>query len=286
MRSEEVMLDLILAAAKNDERIRLVMLNGSRVDPLATRDKFCDFDIIYYVRDIQSFLQDDSWIEEIFGKILIMQKPDDSYSHPYDYEGNEPFTFLIQFQDGNRIDLTLIDLETIREDQADTLRDPGRILLQKEPIPGISDVDNFEIFAVQLPGEKEFLDTCNEFYWLATYVAKGVFRKELTYLKTIMEAIQYSELYKMLNWSVAIQSDFPIRTGKFSKYLNRFLDEADYQDLLHCFPGSDFEGILEKEINAIRLFDRHAAKVAAHFHFPYDQSMPGKIIAYLQSVQK
>ena len=50
MRSECDMLDLILSTAHEDDRIRTVILNGSRANPNALPDRFQDFDIIYYYR--------------------------------------------------------------------------------------------------------------------------------------------------------------------------------------------------------------------------------------------
>jgi aminoglycoside 6-adenylyltransferase len=285
MRSENEMLELILNFAKLDDRIRLVLMNGSRVDPSATHDQFCDFDIVYFVRNIKSFTKDESWIETNFGKILILQKPDDWFSHPYDYESNQPFAYLIQFLDGNRIDLTLVDLENIGNYTSEASGEPSRILLQKDPIQGVTDYDKFDKFYVRLPNKKEFMDTCNEFYWLAPYVSKGIIRKELIYVKTIMETVQFEQLYKLLNWSVATRFKTPVRIGKFSKNLHRYLKSKDYEDLLNCFSGADFEDIWGKEINAIRLFHRHAQVVAGFMDFPYDDQLESKIIHFLESVK-
>ncbi|MDP3177964.1 MAG: aminoglycoside 6-adenylyltransferase, partial [Spirochaetaceae bacterium] len=52
MRSEIEMLDLILDTAKGDERVRAVVMNGSRADPEAPRDILQDFDIVYLVVDV------------------------------------------------------------------------------------------------------------------------------------------------------------------------------------------------------------------------------------------
>jgi len=49
MRSEKEILDLIIKAAENDERIRAVMMVGSRADPDAPKDKYQDYDITYKV---------------------------------------------------------------------------------------------------------------------------------------------------------------------------------------------------------------------------------------------
>ena len=87
--------------AVNDERIRAVTMEGSRVSKNATHDQYCDFDICYVVNDIRQFTNDKRWVE-IFGEILIVQYPTDWYSHPYNYAGHDNFTYLIQFTDGNR----------------------------------------------------------------------------------------------------------------------------------------------------------------------------------------
>lgn len=75
MRSEKEMMCLILNAAREDERIRAVIMNGSRVNPNVKRDCFQDYDIVYVVKDIQSFTSDHSWINR-FGKIMIVQMPE------------------------------------------------------------------------------------------------------------------------------------------------------------------------------------------------------------------
>ena len=47
MRSEQEMLELIVNTARHDDRIRAVIMNGSRANPNAPRDFFQDFDIVY-----------------------------------------------------------------------------------------------------------------------------------------------------------------------------------------------------------------------------------------------
>ncbi|MBS3934481.1 MAG: aminoglycoside 6-adenylyltransferase [Truepera sp.] len=75
MRSESEMLALIVHTAQNDDRIRAVMLNGSRVNPRASRDIFQDFDVIYFVTDLASFTNNHRWLER-FGELMILQMPD------------------------------------------------------------------------------------------------------------------------------------------------------------------------------------------------------------------
>lgn len=111
MRTEKEMLDLIINTAIEDERIRAVIMNGSRVNPNVKRDCFQDYDIMYVVNDIQSFTSNHNWIHR-FGEIMIVQMPEEMSLVQPDEDGK--FPYLMQFMDGNRIDLTLVPVELIK----------------------------------------------------------------------------------------------------------------------------------------------------------------------------
>jgi aminoglycoside 6-adenylyltransferase len=107
MRTEQEIISLILNIAKCDLRIRAVVMSGSRANPNVAKDIFQDFDITYFVSDIESFKNDENWIRK-FGEIMILQIPEAMVNPPPMGDGR--FTYLMQFMDGNRIDLTLFPL--------------------------------------------------------------------------------------------------------------------------------------------------------------------------------
>ena len=119
MRSEQEMLDLILTTARNDERIRAVIMNGSRVNPNARPDPFQDFDIQYIVTDVEPFRHNLSWIR-CFGELMIMQMPDEMADPPPEAD-HAGFTYLMQFMDGNRIDLNLSPISCLPNLPEDSL---------------------------------------------------------------------------------------------------------------------------------------------------------------------
>ena len=55
------------------KRIRMVTLEGSRTNINIPPDDFQDFDITFFVTDMQSFTGDDKWLD-VFGERLILQK--------------------------------------------------------------------------------------------------------------------------------------------------------------------------------------------------------------------
>ena len=106
MRNEREMFDLILHVAKGNERVRGAWLNGSRANPNVPKDRWQDYDIVYLVKAMDSFLADHSWID-VFGERLMLQMPETMR----DPLGDGRFTYLILLADGNRIDLTLVPAE-------------------------------------------------------------------------------------------------------------------------------------------------------------------------------
>jgi aminoglycoside 6-adenylyltransferase len=105
VRSEQELMQLILNVAKQDQRIRVVGLEGSCINCNMPKDKFQDYDITYVVTDMEPFKRDDKWFD-VFGKRIIVQTPEALSLFPPEL-GNL-FSYLMLFEDGSRIDLTLV----------------------------------------------------------------------------------------------------------------------------------------------------------------------------------
>ena len=195
-RSDETMLSLILSVANEDERIRAVTMNGSRANPNAPKDRYQDFDVVYFATDIKPFVEDTRWLD-VFGERVIMQTPDDwNIFLPYDDPNRgKHFGFLMQFMDGNRIDLTVAQLSLIPELTADS---ETIVLLDKDHLlSGVPEASDRDYWAKK-PDANHFYGTCNEFLWVSTYVAKGLARKEISFAKTGMEQYVRDALLQIL----------------------------------------------------------------------------------------
>ena len=267
MRTHEEMMKLILDKAINDERIRAVTMEGSRVSPSSTCDMYSDFDICYYVTNIQEFTNDKSWIE-YFGDILIVQCPVDWYSHPYDY----------------RIDLTLIDVCNIGKQAADN--QPRTVLLNKDNLAELQPIDSDEAFYIRKPTEKEYFDTCNEFRWLSIYVTKGLCRHELYYAKQAYDVFMMEMFIRMLNWKVALKHDFRITTGSGSKYLKKYLSEEEMERFSGVFPNGDYTDIWSKLFLIYDYFAENAEYVAENLKFNFASQETKNVRDFLMQRKK
>ena len=73
MRTPEEMLDLILGVAKEDERIRAVAMGGSRANKDCPDDVYQDFDIVFFVKDVAPFWDNEEWIAKVWEAGFIAQ---------------------------------------------------------------------------------------------------------------------------------------------------------------------------------------------------------------------
>ena len=103
MRAEAEMLDVILKTAETLQ-VEAVAMSGSRTNPKTLKDEFQDYDVVYLVENFEELISDLSWIDQ-FGKRIIEQEVRLGHRR----------LFLMLFEDGNRIDLTLCPKDYIQE---------------------------------------------------------------------------------------------------------------------------------------------------------------------------
>jgi aminoglycoside 6-adenylyltransferase len=280
MRSEKEMLDLILNVAQRDDNIRAVIMNGSRVNPHAKKDPFQDYDMVYFVRDVEPYKRNQTFIKP-FGELMILQTPEDMVDPPPDNDGH--YTYLMQFSDGTRIDLSLFSLHTIQTLIADSLT---IVILDKDhltpKLPPPSDRD----YLPKKPTAKQFDDCCNEFWWVSVYVAKGLWRDELTYTKHMLDVFVREQLMKMLIWYVGVETDFQKSPGKMGKYFKECLDPESWGLLKNTYAGSQSEHIWESLFVMGDLFRRTGHCVAEHFGFNYPEQDDNNVTDYLHHIRE
>ena len=279
MRSEREMLDLILAVAKGDERIRAVIMNGSRANPNARPDPFRDFDIIYLVTDVAPFRRNLDWIRP-FGELMILQTPDDMG----DARSRERagYQYLMQFTDGNRIDLMVYPIAQATGLRDDTLSLP--ILDKDGRLEGFPPPSERGYLPVP-PAAKEFADCCNEFWWVSAYVAKGLWRDQLTYARCMLDQALRDELMKMLTWYIGRKTGYTRNLGVFGKYFEKYLEPELWQLLRKTYAKGDSDATWDALFAMCHLFRRAAIPLADHYGFSYPHEDDRRVIAHLDHVR-
>jgi aminoglycoside 6-adenylyltransferase len=284
MRSEKEMMDLIIATAKHDERVRAVYMNGSRTNMNAPKDLFQDYDIVYVVKETASYLSDENWIE-VFGDRIMMQEPDNlDQMIGRRVNTEESYAYLMLFSDGNRIDLTLKTADrALREYTVDSLTIP---LLDKDgilpEIPAANDSD----YHVKKPSEAHYFGSCNEFWWVSQNVAKGLWRDEFPYAKGMFERFVRAKLDEMASWWIGMHHNFNVSPGKLGKYFKKYLPENYWTLYDKTYADSSKENTWDALFSAVELFRALAQDVAAQHGFTYRLKDDRNMTRYLTAVRR
>ena len=277
MRNETAMMELITGFAKQDDRVRAALMNGSRANPNAPRDIFQDYDIVYIVRETASFTANHSWID-IFGPRLMLQMPEEG-RWP---DNNGRFAYLILFEDGGRLDLSLIpaDRPDLWAQDSETIP-----LLDKDGIlpafPPSSDAD----YHVKKPSAHFFAACCNNFWWCSQNVAKGIWRNELPYAAWMLEHILREELCNVMDWAIGLRSGFAVSPGKCGKYYKNFLRAEEYTAFMASYAIGEAASLWQGLFAQCQLFRAFAKEVAAGLGYLYPQQDDANMMRYLTRVE-
>ncbi|MBF9664556.1 aminoglycoside 6-adenylyltransferase [Streptococcus pseudopneumoniae] len=266
MRIETEMLDLILQTAKTLQ-VKAIAMSGSRTNQKVQTDEFQDYDVVYIVDDLDNLTSDLSWLDQ-FGKRLIEQHVQLDHRRLY----------LMLFEDGNRIDLTLCPKEHIQEwvdSEAGftVLEDKKGLFESYSPSP--------KRFWIHPATETDFKNSCNEFWWVSAYVVKGICRKQVFYATDHLYGICQQELLKILAWQVASYKG-TVDVGKNYKHLFNYLPAEQKKEFSDLLDFSSIDKITQSLLTTMQLFHREAQRLAQKLGFDYDKEVAEKMIEYAE----
>ncbi len=266
MRTETEMMDLILQIAESLQ-VEAVALSGSRTNPRSPKDDFQDYDVLYIVENLEDLISDSSWLDQ-FGKRIIEQGVTPGHRRLY----------LMLFEDGNRIDLTLCPKEHMKEwvdSEAGfkVLKDDKGLFEAYQP--------NLNRYWTCPPTEEEFAASCNEFWWVSAYVVKAIRRNQLIYATDHLYGICQQELLKVLAWQVTSDRG-AIDIGKNYKYLFHYLPAEKEKEFSALLNLSSLEKVSQSLFATMNVFDREAQSLAQKMGFAYDLKVAEKMLAYAE----
>ena len=266
MRAEIEMLDLILQTAKTLQ-VKAVAMSGSRTCPNVPKDEFQDYDVVYIVDDLDNLTSDLSWLDQ-FGKRIIEQEVSLANRRLY----------LMLFEDGNRIDLTLCSKEHIHE-WVDS--EAGFTVLEDSENLFEAYFPNPERYWITSATETDFKNSCNEFWWVSAYVVKGICRNQFIYATDHLYGICQQELLKILAWQVASDRG-AVDIGKNYKYIFHYLPAEKENEFSNLLDFSSLDKITQSLLATMQLFHREAQRLAQKLGFDYDKEVAEKMIEYAE----
>jgi len=266
MRTETEMFDVILQTAKVLQ-VDAVAMSGSRTNPKAPKDEFQDYDVVYIMEDLDDLIADLAWLDQ-FGKRIIEQEVTLGHRRLY----------LMLFEDGNHIDLTLCTKDHINE-WVDS--EAGFTVLVDEKGLFESYSPSPQRFWTSPASETDFEKSYNEFWWVSAYVVKGICRKQVIYATDHLYGICQQELLKILAWQVARDRGV-VDIGKNYKYLFNYLPVEKEKEFSNLLDFASLDKITQTLFATMQLFQQEAQYLAQKMGFKYEKEVAEKMMRYAE----
>ena len=275
MRSEEVILEWILRFAESNDEIRAVVLIGSRANPSMPVDILSDYDIMFLVRNPAAFIRD-ACLQKLFGRKIILQH------NIISQEKVSWDAFLMILADGIRIDLSIMPVDYIGQISIDSprliLRDKDGVFHDQVQIEGSP-------YIIKKPSQEDYRDTINEFWFCSTNVARGIWRRELSYTLQMYYTIVHPCLVRVLEWQAGSENNWKISTGKFGRFLYKYMADGGPGKFEMTFPGADFDSVWKALFASCDLVSDYGVRLARQLDYSYPFEEDANVRKYLKAVK-
>jgi aminoglycoside 6-adenylyltransferase len=278
--TESQVFKTLLTLAEGEDGIRAVLMEGSRANPNTVPDKWQDFDIVYVTRANAPYI-DGKWVEQMFlpqfGEVAVKQIPDNG-------DPNLVYTWLIQFANGIRVDLTFNSLEFLSS--PNILESATAVLLDKDgrfaDVPQPCERD----YLPKHPTAQEYLRCCNAFWWVSPYVTKAIAREQtLLAIELLSECVRV-EYTQMLVWLAGIATDFSVNLGKHSWKVGKYVPSKFCQTLVKSYPHAELIEIRAALNGLLNAFPTLAGQVADALGFHYDAVEGERTMRFIKDFYK
>src|SRR5690606_30469031 len=184
---------------------------------------------------------------------------------------------MVQYWDGVKVDFKIYSLEQFQaEVLADDLPEDWDIgyetLIDKDDLCGSLQSASHQVSIIKAPTEEEFQKIVVDFFWDVTYLPKCLVRKDLFYLKFMVEKIIRVEYFiPMIEWFIGSRNQWEVTTNKYGRLFKKYLSSAEWEELESTFAGADMDEIWVACGNMSDIFDRMAQAVSKVQGYFYDQ---------------
>lgn len=263
--------------------IRAVLLTSSRTSPQPNLDAYSDYDVILVAKDIQPYLEDESWLGD-FGRVLVVYR-----EHMQSESGFDRFIRVTQYEDGLKIDFTLWPVGLLTRAAAEPkppgyLDDGYRVILDKDGLTGGMAAPTYQVFIPTVPTAAEYHTCVEHFFVNAPYVAKYIHRGDLFPLNSVLYIMRDERLRLMLEWRVEIDHNWSLKTGFYGKGLVKYLTPEIVRELENTYTGSGEDAYWNALFRIIELFRKVAREVGQHLGYAYPEALDTRVVKYLYRV--
>ncbi|GAA3025826.1 aminoglycoside 6-adenylyltransferase [Tetragenococcus solitarius] len=224
----------------NDD-LKVFAMNGSKLDKNIPDDKFKDFDVVFFTDCIEKYKKDRTFLN-IFGEILLLTEPDgEGYVGKLTFPEKDGYIFLVQFENGIRIDMQFLQLkkleEYLTEDSLTKIIGDKDARIKMDVVPNDSDYWQVK------PKANEIEYSVKEFWWQFNNTLKATLRNEFLLAQFYLNLTR-EELFRLITWFLSFEHGFDKNYGKQNHKIIVLLSEDVRKKIYKTFETSSTEQLL------------------------------------------
>lgn len=265
--------------------IRALILTSSRARPGGPVDALSDYDVILAATDAERFGQEEAWLSD-YGELLVR------WGDESELLGHTTYFRSAVYHDHVKIDYTVWPealLGRVAQSPAlpEELDEGYRVLLDKDGATAGWKMPTHKAFIPVRPTEAQYWALVEEFWWVATYVAKSLWRDEVVFARWVLTAdLRDEALRRMLEWRIEIDHGWSLRPGVHGRGIEARLPADIRAELTDTCIGMGVEKDWAALWRTAALFRRVAGEVAGALGFIYPQAVDDRVSAFLRRVQQ
>jgi aminoglycoside 6-adenylyltransferase len=282
---ESEVLAKVVAWAEGDPSVRTMILTSSRARGDGEADALSDYDVIVAVRDAAEFAASDAWAQE-YGEPLVR------WNDQGELDGETTYFRGVVYRDGAKIDYTvwpeaLLERVSKRATLPDVLDVGYRILLDKDASTSDWRPPSHRAHIPAKPTKDQYDALVDEFWWDTTYVAKGLWRGEVIFVKFALDHdAKFGALRRFLEWRIEIDHEWSLKPGAYGRGIERLLPADIWSELASTYVGIEAENNWSALFRTTALFRRVATEVGDALGYTYPQDVDDAVTAQLERVRE
>lgn len=276
MRNLDKELERLIEFASKNDNIRGMVLQGSYVNKNAPRDIFSDLDPLFYVKDVEEFINSDEWKKQ-FGYVISYFS--DEWEMKEDLKG---YTRLTIYSDGFKIDFGFQDVKLAKYANDMELY---KIYVDKDNIIPTPEVEDDSKFFVKQPTNEEFQDVLRDFFFDTSYVVKTIYRNEIIFNQYMM-GILHKKINDLIKWYVGCKHDFNVNVGSVNRYIQQYLSKEEIQMLKDTYSNSDPDAVYTALLACFDLVRFLGTYIAGRLNYIYPMKHDEDMLNYCKQVKE
>jgi len=185
MRNEDSILLKLIFYAENDPRVRAMVLFGSRAREEKKADRFSDYDLIFFVSDVDYFVHSDEWLRGI-------AEPGISF---FENTAVQDYERRVFFDDAMDMDFLFYNVKDVERITADPIirawyAKGHRILVDKIHYEKIVEASRPAPMMKKAVTEEELRNSVNNFWFHTIWATKKLQRGEIWASASVRSALQ------------------------------------------------------------------------------------------------